>query len=166
MLKRMGTILLLVAMVCVAVGPLTVAEPKPEESPNLRWEHYTLEFAAGTFAGFAGGTLAYWLVYSSQAHVSGMAPMAGWLSIPIGSLIGASTGVIGTGWALGNDENVAKVLLTALGAAVGAYAGFIGADSAHILSYDSELTLVISTGLATAVPAALGAVIGYNLSFP
>ena len=165
-MKRMGTILLLVAMVCVAVWALAVAEPKPEESPNLRWEHYTLEFAAGTFAGFAGGALAYWLVYSSQAHVSGMAPMAEWFSIPIGSFIGASTGVIGAGWVMGDEGNVANALFTILGAAVGAYAGFIGANSAHILSFDSELAMVISTGLATAVPAALGAVIGYNLSFP
>lgn len=162
-MKRMGTILLLAAMVCVAVGPLTVAEPKPEESPNLHWEYYALEFAAGTFAGFAGGALIYWLVYSSQAKVSGMAPMAGWFSIPIGSLIGASAGVIGTGWALGDEGNI---LLALLGAAAGAYGGFYVAGSTHLLSFDSELAMVISTGLATAVPAALGGVIGYNLSFP
>jgi len=172
-MKRMGTILLLMAMVCVAVAPLTVAEPKPEESPNLRWEHYAVEFAAGTFAGFAGGTLAYWVVYSSQARVSGMAPMAGWFSIPIGSFIGASAGVIGTGWVLGDEGNVVNALFTVLGAAVGAYAGFYGNSVAPLLPYiflhtlgSEELAMVISTGLATAVPAALGGIIGYNLSFP
>ena len=165
-MKRMGIVFLLLAAICLVMEPLTMAESRVKEEPSVRWGHYTLEFAAGTFAGFAGGTLAYWLVYSSQAHVSGMAPMAGWFSIPIGSIIGASAGVIGTGWAIGDNGNVVNALFTVLGAAVGAYAGFIGADSAHILSYDSELTLVISTGLATAIPAALGAVIGYNLSFP
>jgi len=162
-MKRRGTILLLVAVACVVVGPLTMAEHKVEEKPNARWEHYTLEFGAGTFAGFAGGVLSYWLVFSSQARESSLAPMAGFFSIPIGSLIGASTGVIGTNWALGDEGNVLNVLLTALGAAVGAYAGFYGAIVAPLLPYDSELAMVISTGLATAVPAALGAVIGYNL---
>ena len=165
-MKRIGTILLLVAMACVAVGPLTVAEPKLEESPNLRWEHYTLEFAAGTCAGFAGGTLAYLLVYRSQAKVSGMAPMAGWFSIPIGSLSGAGAAVIGTAWAFGGGGGVANLLLTVLGAAVGAYAGFYGNSVAPLFPFDSELAMVISTGLATAVPAALGGVIGYNSSFP
>jgi len=149
-MKRMGIVLLLVlVLVCVALEPLAVAAPKVEETLNSEWEHYTVEFAAGTFAGFAGGALAYWLVYRSQAKVSGMAPMAGWFSIPIGSLIGASTGVIGTGWAMGDKGNM---LLALLGAAAGAYVGFYGNSVAPLLPFDSELAMVISTGLATAVP--------------
>lgn len=172
-MKHIGTVLLLVAVVCVALGPWTLAAPKAEERLNFQWEHYTIEFAAGTFAGFAGGILAYWLVYSSQARVSSMAPMAGWFSIPIGSLIGAGAGVIGTGWALGDNVNVVNTLFTVLGAAVGAYVGFYGNIAVPLLPRiflhmfgSEELAMVISTALATAAPAALGGAIGYNLSLP
>jgi len=121
------------------------------------------EFAVGTLGGFAGGLIGMWSAYhfdlwllesqgiADPAFAAAMA--ACYLGYPLGEIVGASLGVIGTGWALKDKGNELRAVL-------GSAVGF--AVSLLILFNSSLNPPMWAIFSAPAIGAAVGATFGYH----